>query len=186
MIGLSFICKNSKDGSAVVFELKEVRMLLEVMVRVVFHNEPAIVFQQFVVKNEIRNFGEIWERIRRTGKNEVVLLGAVLHVFEHIHGEHAHAGETEFFSRFFDEVSAFRKLLHDSNIGAASGRHFVADAAGAAKEIEKLNRFEIEIVVEHVEQSFLCKIRCGASWDILRWVKLTRFKLSSNDAHIID
>lgn len=175
MIGLSFICKNSKDGSAVVFELEEVGMLLEVMVRVMFHNEPAIVFQQFVMKDEIRNFGEVREWIGRTGKDEVVLLGAMLHVFEHIHGKHAHAGETEFFSRFFDEVSAFRKLLNDSNIGAAAGRHFVADAAGAAKEIEKLNRFEIEIVVEHVKQSFLCKIRCGASWDILRWVKLTRF-----------
>ncbi len=175
MIGLSFICKNSKDGSAVVFELEEVGMLFEVMVRVMFHNEPAIVFQQFVMKDEIRNFGEIWKWIGRTGKDEIVLLGAMLHVFEHIHGKNAHAGETKLFSRFFDEVSAFRKLLYDSNIGTAAGRHFVADAAGAAKEIEEFNRFEIEIVVEHVEQSFLCKIRCGASWDILRWVKLTRF-----------
>ena len=175
MIGLSFICKNSKDGSAVVFELKEVGMLLEIMVRVVFHNEPAIVFQQFVLKDEIRNFGEVREWIGRACKDEVVLLGAILHVFEHIHGKNAHTRETKLFSRFFDEVGAFRKLLHDSNIGAASRRHFVADAAGAAKQIEKLNRFEIEIVVEHVKQSFLCKIRCGASWDILRWVKLTRF-----------
>lgn len=175
MIGLSFICKNSKDSSAVVFELEEVRMLFEVMVRVMFHNEPAIVFQQFVVKDEIRNFGEVGEWIGRTGKDKVVLLGAVLHVFEDIHGEHTHTRETEFFSCFFDEVGAFRKLLHDSNIGTSAGRHFVADAAGAAKEIEEFNRFEIEIVVEHVEQSFLCKIRCGASWDILRWVKLTRF-----------
>ena len=58
--------------------LHEVRMSGEVVVLAVLKHEDAVVCQQVVVEDELRNGGQLLEGIGRVGKDEVKLLFAAL------------------------------------------------------------------------------------------------------------
>ena len=64
--------------------LDEAGMLREVMVLAVFEDQDAVGLQQLTFKDEVGNLGKLLQRIRRVGKDEVILLAAGLDEAEDI------------------------------------------------------------------------------------------------------
>ncbi len=50
---LLFVSKNRKYRCAVIFRFDEVRMLLKIVIRIMFHNEPTVFFQQIIFPLQI-------------------------------------------------------------------------------------------------------------------------------------
>src|ERR1043165_3040033 len=120
-----------------------------------------------MLENMIRYSIERWQGIRRTGKNYVIGMTAGFNKLKHVHLQHLHAFQIVLLYRLFYKSRTLRKNFNRSNILATPGRKFIRYATGSTKQIKHPDTFKIEVVIQHVEQAFFCKVGGGAGWYVL-------------------
>ena len=125
-------------------------VLFKVMVGIVLHNEQALTLYQIMLKNEIGNRGQVWQRIRRSGEDHIIFVYAVFHVFEYVHLHDFDTPKSEIGSRFFDEIGTFRKYLYRRDIRTSARCKLITDASGTAKQVEYLYIVKIVTVVDDI------------------------------------
>ena len=72
--GHVFHCGGSEDTKvhAAIFPVfHEVRVVAEIKLLAMFNNKETVFLQQIVFNDEIRDRGQLFQRIRRIGKNEI-------------------------------------------------------------------------------------------------------------------
>ena len=174
--------------AAVGAEVEEMRMTGEIVLVAVLEDEQSTGFEQFG-NDERRQSGEFLQGVGRVGEDKVVL-GATpssslytIHIvtaqeLEYIAADEAEVIDAEGFAGADDEV-----LLHMSQFDRRDLPRTARDAlqtytacAGKQVECRRCVSLEIDIVVlQYIEQSFLCKIGCWACLERARYVEMTSF-----------
>src|SRR4051794_8195794 len=89
----SFRCavyKNGKDGGSVFSMCNEKRKSLVIISRRVLKYKPSFHIEQLFFRDAYRKVINIFERIRRAGKNEIKLFIALLNKTKYIHPDGFH------------------------------------------------------------------------------------------------
>ena len=123
-------------GSVVPRYMKERRVLIVVSGRML-QNKPAIAVKQFSFENFFGQVVYCLQCIGRSCKYEIKCFGALANETEHIGSYHPQVGDLKFFSGFFYKGKHFGVFLNDGKISGTPGGQLVANAAGAAKKIQR-------------------------------------------------
>ena len=159
-------------------------MLLEVIIFAVFQHEDAVVFQQTLFEDEVRNRGNLLQRIGRVGKDKVELLMTALEETEHV-GTQWNAGLlAQFLDALADKAVMIPVHLYADHLTAASRQQFQRDAACAREEVEGRSVFEVHILHQHVEDVLLGKVGSGPRLKRTRNVEVPSLVFSCYNPHL--
>lgn len=160
-------------------------MALKVVVRIVLQYQPAIGLEHPSGQYEIGYLRDVGQRVRRPGKNVVVLTAIGGNKSEYIGPNDAdEVGYTQLLRCFAHEIDAAGKFIYISHLGTASGDKLIAMAACTPKKVEHFDFLKVEVVVDDVEQALLGKVGSGAGGPVVgRRTKAPAFKFSANNTH---
>ncbi len=127
-------------------------MLLVIVAGRMLVHKDATGQEQFFFEDQLGYLVNIQKCIRWPGKYKVILLRALFHVFEDIAADDVQAViNTQFAGYLFNKVDGNKVALNKGKIGGATRCQLVTDAAGAAKQIERFEAFEIDHIAEHIK-----------------------------------
>ena len=160
-------------------------MVFEVVVGVVFQNEPAAGLQDFVCEDDIRNTVQVGQGVGWASEDVIELLRAVFYEFENVHSE----GMDVFF-----DAQAFGRLLHKlhcrpefiniSYIPASPGDEFITVAPRATEEVQHFYFIKVKAVLQNVEKGLFGEVGSGPGGPLVsRWMKTPPLELSSYYPH---
>ena len=156
---LSRILKKAKMHMAVFSRFEVMRFVIQFGFRPMLNDEQAFRFQPVVGKYQLVDLRNRFKLVGRVGKHEVDSGIGLFQVFEDIGPVRADHGQLQAFSHVPDEVDAGRMLVDGIHTGGPAGGKFKRDVAGARKQVEHREVFEIYFIVQDIEQAFLGKIR---------------------------
>lgn len=165
--------------------LHEVRIAGEVVVLAMLKHKDAIGLQQSLLEDETRNLGQLFQGIRRIGKDEVELLFARLDETEHVATKGDADLGIELLQAIGDETVVVAIHLNADDMGAATRYEFEGDAARTREEVESCGTFEIQITRQYVEDVFLGKISRGSGLETPWNLKVTSLIFSRNNPHLL-
>lgn len=158
------------------------RLVIQFGFRTMLNDEQAFRFQPVVRKYQLVDLRNAIKLVRRISKHEVNSRVRLFQVFEHIGPVGADRGELQGFCHVADEVDAGCVLINRIHTGSPAGSKFQGDVAGAGKKVEDGEVFEIQFVVQDVEQAFFGKIRCRPYRQVLWYKQLLSFVCASYDS----
>lgn len=137
-------------------------------------------------KYRIGDVLQVFQGIGRVGKDDVVLLFALLAELESIGMERNPCGVFQLFGQPLKELPVLEIFLHTYHPAASSANQFQTDAASAGKQVKSLGTviLKVDVVVfENVEKPFLCEVGRGARLEMGWSGEVAAFVFSSDDSH---
>lgn len=144
-------------------------MLLIIVSWCVFQYKYTFGCQHILFKYEHGYIVNILQSIRRPGENEIVSLGVLLHEFEYItFYDLQFVADAECGSGLFYEEYIALVALYEGEVFGPARCQLIADTARAAKQVAGLDAFQVQHVLECIEQAFFgyisgwpCRCRSG-------------------------
>lgn len=132
-----------------------------------FDDGDACFIQQVVVENGPGNFRNVFQLIGRVGEDDVELASLeFLAGGENIVFEDSDVLETDFSGSPFYEAVMVVIQFYGGYLFRSAGGEFVADASRAGEQIQHRGIFDIDVVVQYVEDIFLGEISRGSRREI--------------------
>jgi hypothetical protein len=88
---------------------------------------------------------------------------------ENIHADYLIIFQLPFGGILLDKTKHGGIFFHNGEVVHAPGSQFVADAARSAKEVERPERRQIQVILQDVEQAFFCNIGCRPGMGHFGW-----------------
>lgn len=148
--------------------------------------EQATGRQEARRKNQVRNFRDIWQRIRRAGKNVSVRLPhRPFHELKNVHPENLDVFfNAEGLDGTLHELDRRAVFIHVRNVRTTTADELIIVGTRPAKEIKETLVFKVEPIIQDVKQPFLSVVRCGPGGPVVcRRGETAAFEFSRNDAH---
>ena len=159
-------------------------MLLEIIVFAMLQHEDAVVLQQSLFEDKVRNRGNLLQRIGWVGKDEVELLVTTLKESEHVGTQGNASIVAQFLDALADKTVMVPVHLYADHLLTASRQQFQRDAACAREEVEGRSVFEVHILHQHVEDVLLGKVGSGPRLKRTRNIKMTSLLFFSYNPHL--
>lgn len=127
--------------------------------------------------------GKLWKVVRRVGKDKIEFLATRSHKTEYVtsHGHEVVVGQL--FLHFEDKIILYRMFLYTYYPATTARQQLKTDSTGTGKEVECREPFEIETVLEYIEQILACKVGRGTCLDIGRDIETATPVFSSYNSH---
>ena len=161
----------------------------EVVVLSVFEDEDAVGGKPFLAQDEGWELVEVSQSVGRVGEDQVERRnGWGVEIAKDIasHQLMAWARYLQLGGHVLDELLLLTSHLDADNMGGASAEQFEADAACAAKEVERPTPVDVHAVLEDVEQRLLGQIGGGPCLEVAGRVETTSAVLTCDDLHFLD
>lgn len=129
----------------------------------VFQYENPILIKNPWSQNHVRDPFKPMESIRGISKYYVIPWYAGFKITDHIDMHRFNIGEAYFFNGSFNPGKILTVHLNQVHLGP-SRSEFKTDAACSWKKIQNCYRFKIYPVIEYIEQTLPCKIRCWSGF----------------------
>ena len=123
--------------------------------------------------------------IRRIREDDIEVQTAYFQKVEDIVPDHMHAADTEGGGAALDERGMEGIHLHGVYLLDPAGRELIRDTAGSGEEVKDPDRGEVVLIVQHVEQAFLRKIRSRTRLEPGRRHYLPSLERASDNSHEI-
>ncbi len=151
----------------------------------VFDDGDAFRSEQVVVEDGCREIVDFFQAVGGIGKDEVEFPACQFPAGEEgVRLENLHGLEAQFRCCALDEGVVFEVLFDGDDFRGSSRGKFVADAAGAGKEVEAARAFDVQVVGEHVEQVLFGEVRGGACAEVLVRKDLFSFVGTADYSHL--
>ena len=177
------LSKQGEIDAAVGAVLKEMGMRRELVVLAVFQDEETFGLEKIVLKDQVRERGELAEGVRGIGKDEIELVVTALYETEDIGTQGQTSLGVEALQAVGNETMMVAVKFDADDLLTATGEKFERDAARAGEEVERRSTIEIDILDEHVEDVLLGKVGSRPCLEGAGNVEMTTFVLSCDDSH---
>lgn len=150
--------ENAEIDAAVLAVLNKVFMSGEVVPFAMFEDEDTVCSEQLVLKYKVRDFSQLFQRIRGVGKDEVELLMAAFHEAEGVAAEYDSFFITQSFDTLPDEFVVFAVGFYANDLLAAAREQFQRDASRSGKQVERCRALKIDVGLQHIENVFFGEV----------------------------
>ncbi|MCY1525134.1 hypothetical protein D9M68_601040 [compost metagenome] len=103
----------------------------------------AIFCNQFAFDNDSGQIIYFLQGIRRSGKDEIILIGTLCQEFKHITLYEVEVFDIQFLCGFSDECCRYFISFYNGQICCPAGCQFITDAAGTTEDIQGFSSFKI-------------------------------------------
>ncbi len=131
-----------------------------------FQYKPSSGFEQGGAENQVRQCSKGIQLVRRIGKNDIVLLFQVPDDVENIGPVGTYIVEFQGVDSLSDKGNGTVIDIDQVDPGATRGK-FIADTSRTCEQVEHCYFFEIEMIIQDIEEALLGKIGCGPRRKIL-------------------
>lgn len=160
---LSCLCEECKNSSAVIFHPFKMGMVLVIVPGRMLQYKYTIWRQHILFEDQHGQVVDILQGIRRPGKDKIILLGVLLHEFEHVaFYDMQLVADAQFFGCFLYEIDITLVALHQYQFSRAPRCQFITYAACAAEDVACPGPFDIHHIVQDVEEALFCNIGSGS------------------------
>jgi hypothetical protein len=164
--------------------LEEMRMIVKLIFLAVLKNEDTVGLEQLMSEYQVGNLRQLFEGIRRIGKDEVVLFVTSLDEAEHIFTERHTFLRLHLAHHLTDERMMRRLLLHADHTVAASRQEFETDASRSREQVESGDAvFEVHHIVQHIEQALFREVGRRAGLKGPRYIEMPMLVYSAYHSH---
>lgn len=165
--------------------LDEARMLGEVVLLAVLEDEEAAGLEEWAGEDDVGQFGDLRQDVRRVGKDEVELLAALCHVLKGIGANGKGCGVLQLVEELLDEAMVTDIELHADDASATSADELQRNAARAGEEVEGRRCFaEVDVALQDVEEVLLGEVCRGTCRERARHVEVPAFVFACDDSHV--
>lgn len=123
--------------------------------------------------------------VGRIGEDDIEVQTAYFQEVEYIVPDYVHAAYTEGCGAALDKRSVERIHLHGVYLLYTSGGELIRDTACSGEEVKDPDSGEVVLIVQHVEQAFLRKIRSRTRLEPGRRHYLPSLERASDNSHEI-
>ena len=159
-------------------------MLGEDVLLAVLEDKEAVGFEEWAREDDVGQFGDLRQDVRRVGKDEVELLAALCHVLKGIGANGEGCGVLQLVEELLDEAMVTDIELHADDASATSADELQRNAARAGEEVEGCRCFaEVDVALQDVEEVLLGEVRRGTCRERARHVEVPAFVFTGDDSH---
>ena len=158
-------------------------MKLKTILRGMFQHEKPIGFKHVLCKNKIRYLRQLFQLVRRIGKNHIELRVTTVYKLENIRSHQRQIINLQFSTHLANKSTVTLILLNTDNAVAVARNKLHSYPTRSCKQIKHINAFEIDPVVQQIKQTLFGKIGCRACRDITWRTNSTSLIFSTNNSH---
>jgi len=164
--------------------LDEAGVLGEVVGFAVLEDKETVGLEEVAAEDDVGQFGDLRQDVRRVGEDEVELLTALGHELEGIAANGQCCRVLQLIEELLDEAVVAHVKLHADDAPAASADEFERDAARAGEEVEGCGCLaEVDVALQDVEEILLGEVRRGTCRERARHLEVPAFVLAGDDSH---
>lgn len=180
------LLEEGEVDAAVGAVLDEAGMLGEVVLLAVLEDKETVGLEEVAAEDDVGQFGDLRQDVRRVGKDEVELLAALCHVLKGVGTNGKGCGVLQLVEELLDEAMVTDIELHADDASAASADELQRNAARAGEEVEGRRCFaEVDVALQDIEEVLLGEVCRGTCRERARHVEVPAFVFAGDDSHNI-